>query len=149
MACFVLFYSNFCFFSGFCFFFLMFFCVKFIMPLLFLFHMKEVCTGFFNTLANKTRLAILYALKGGSKSVNEIVGLTGLEQSLVSHNLKLLRNCHFVEVQVNGKQRIYSLNKDTIMPLFELVDKHIKAHCADPNAPNCHISTGGLRASRK
>lgn len=92
-------------------------------------HMKKVCTGFFNTLANKTRLSILYALQNGEKSVNDIVDQTGHEQSLVSHNLKLLRHCNFVEMRVNGKQRMYSLNQETIAPLFVLVEKHMRGFC--------------------
>jgi DNA-binding transcriptional ArsR family regulator len=92
-------------------------------------HMKKVCTGFFNTLANKTRLSILYSLQNGEKSVNEIVELTGHEQSLISHNLKLLKQCKFIEMRVNGKQRMYSLNQDTIAPLFNLVEKHMTNFC--------------------
>jgi DNA-binding transcriptional ArsR family regulator len=91
--------------------------------------MKQVCAGFFNTLANKTRLAILYTMRDGEKSVNEIVAITKLEQSLISHNLKLLKACHIVQMEVRGKQRIYSLNKETIAPLFEIVDKHQQMFC--------------------
>ncbi len=91
--------------------------------------MKEVCTGFFTTLANRTRLAILTSLREGKKSVNEIVRVTGYEQSLISHNLKLLKDCRFVKMSVSGKQRIYSLNKETIIPLFELVEQHKKSFC--------------------
>lgn len=91
--------------------------------------MKKVCTGFFNTLANKTRLSILYSLQESDRSVNEIVEMTGYEQSLVSHNLKLLKVCNFVNMEIKGKQRIYSLNKLTIAPLFELVDKHMQTQC--------------------
>lgn len=108
--------------------------------------MKEVCSGFFNTLANRTRLSILYTLKEAPRSVNEIVDATGLEQSLVSHNLRLLRQCNFVEVSVKGKQRIYSLNKRTIVPLFELVDKHIGSFCHDQQSPHCKKACmGGAR----
>ena len=76
--------------------------------------MKQICNGFFNTLANKTRLAILYSLRDGEKSVNEIVSITKYEQSLISHNLKLLKTCKFVNMEVRGKQRIYALNEKTI-----------------------------------
>lgn len=91
--------------------------------------MKKVCAGFFNTLANKTRLKILYILREGEKSVNEIVEESGFEQSLISHNLKLLRDCSFVNVEIRGKQRIYSLNDKTIVPLFDIVDKHMREQC--------------------
>lgn len=84
---------------------------------------------FFETIANKTRMAILEALSDSSLSVSEICKKTGLEQSKVSHNLKILNDCHVIEVEQKGKQRIYSLNKDTIMPLMKLVEKHVKDHC--------------------
>jgi len=91
--------------------------------------MKPVCTGFFTAIANKTRLSLIYALRDGPKSVGQLVAVTGLEQSLISHNLRVLRDCRVVEVEVKGKQRVYSLNRETIVPLFELVDKHIKSFC--------------------
>lgn len=101
--------------------------------------MKEICTGFFNTLANKTRLSILNSLRSGDKSVNEIVSITGHEQSLISHNLRLLRDCSFVNMTVKGKQRIYSINKVTLLPLFELVDKHNYEFCNSTNT--CKFSS--------
>lgn len=104
--------------------------------------MKHVCSGFFNTLANKTRLKILYALRDGEKSVNEIVLLTGFEQSLISHNLKLLKGCNFVEMEVRGKQRIYALNKKTIVPLFDIVDKHMHDFCSGHKGSHCVICGG-------
>ena len=99
--------------------------------------MNTVCTGFFNTLANRTRLNILYALRKGEQSVNDIVKKTGYEQSLVSHNLKLLRQCEFVAMRVQGKQRIYKLNEETIEPLFKLVDKHRHSFCKDKGCEVC------------
>lgn len=101
--------------------------------------MKNICDGFFTTLANKTRINILYALREGEKSVNELVAMTGFEQSLISHNLKLLKECRFVDVEVRGKQRIYTLNKTTIIPLFDLVDEHIKGFCSKCDNENCRV----------
>jgi DNA-binding transcriptional ArsR family regulator len=110
----------------------LFFCsAKLINNQLILVHMKKVCPGFFTTLSNKTRLGILYSLRKGPQSVNNIVSQTGCEQSLVSHNLKLLRDCSFVNVEIKGKQRIYSLNQQTIEPLFDLVDKHMREFCGE------------------
>ena len=99
--------------------------------------MNMVCTGFFNTLANTTRLNILYALRKGEQSVNDIVERTGYEQSLVSHNLKLLRRCKFVTMRIKGKQRIYKVNQETIEPLFKLVDKHRHSFCGDDACEVC------------
>ena len=87
---------------------------------------------FFKTLANVNRLKIIYFLqKHGPKNVTDIVEGTKLEQTLVSHNLKRLHECHFVEVKQNGKKRVYSLNKKTIQPLLALMDRHVNTYCVN------------------
>ncbi|MBD3354741.1 metalloregulator ArsR/SmtB family transcription factor [Candidatus Woesearchaeota archaeon] len=85
---------------------------------------------FFETIANKTRLAILEALQKKPMSVTDICKSINQEQSKVSHNLKLLTECHFIDVKQKGKKRIYSLNKETIIPLMDLVKKHVEKYCS-------------------
>jgi len=70
-------------------------------------------------------------LKEGALSVNEIAEKLGEEQSKVSHNLKKLSRCNVLTVEQKGKQRIYSLNKETVLPMLELVSKHVKYHCQE------------------
>lgn len=84
---------------------------------------------FFETIGNKTRLNILELLYNKARPVNEICKLLNAEQSKISHNLKKLNDCHFLDVKRKGKKRIYSLNKETMIPLMKLVDKHVKKHC--------------------
>ncbi len=84
---------------------------------------------FFETISNKTRLSIIELLKSGPMSVTEICKALNEEQSKISHNLKKLADCHFLDVRQEGKQRIYSLNKDTIVPLMNLVTKHVEKFC--------------------
>ena len=84
---------------------------------------------FFETLANRRRLKIIEAIKGGPKTVSQIVGATGLEQSNVSHNLGRLYRCGFVTVKRDGKNKIYSLNKKTLEPLVKLIDLHVNKFC--------------------
>jgi len=84
---------------------------------------------FFETLANKRRLKIIDLLRNKPMPVSEIVKKSGLEQSNVSHNLKRLEYCGFVNAKPNGKQRIYTLNKETITPLMKLIDKHTNKFC--------------------
>lgn len=84
---------------------------------------------FFQTLANKTNHVIIDALMERPKNVSKIVEKTKLNQSLVSHALKRLMECSFVEVKKEGKQRIYSLNKETIVPILKLADKHAHRMC--------------------
>ena len=86
---------------------------------------------FFETIGNKTRLNILEVLQDESMSVTEICAVLKEEQSKISHNLKCLTDCHFVDVEQKGKKRIYSLNKDTIVPLMKLVEQHVNKYCCE------------------
>jgi DNA-binding transcriptional ArsR family regulator len=84
---------------------------------------------FFETISNDTRLAIIECLQKKEMSVNEICECLDEEQSKISHNLKKLADCNFIDVKQEGKKRIYSVNKDTIVPLMELVRKHVHHFC--------------------
>ena len=88
-------------------------------------------TTFFETIGNKTRLKILEILQVRPMSVTEICQTLAEEQSKISHNLKCLTECHFLDVKQQGKKRIYSLNKDTILPVMKLVDKHVQKYCCN------------------
>jgi ArsR family transcriptional regulator, cadmium/lead-responsive transcriptional repressor len=83
---------------------------------------------FFKSLCNETRSSIILALKDKPLSVNQIIEETGMEQSRISHNLPCLVKTGFITVEQVGKQRIYSLNKDTIVPILNAVEKHMKKY---------------------
>lgn len=84
---------------------------------------------FFAILGNKQRVRILqYLNMEGPKRVSDISNKLKIEQSAVSHNLKQLRLCHFVQVERQGKERIYAINGRTIRPLFNLIKRHIKTY---------------------
>ncbi|MBW2992153.1 metalloregulator ArsR/SmtB family transcription factor [Candidatus Woesearchaeota archaeon] len=84
---------------------------------------------FFETIGARTRLRILELLMARPLSVTEICEALKEEQSKISHNLRKLADCHFLDVEQKGKQRIYSLNKETILPLMQLVGKHVASYC--------------------
>jgi ArsR family transcriptional regulator, cadmium/lead-responsive transcriptional repressor len=84
---------------------------------------------FFSSLANKNRLKIINCLRKDKKCVSEICQVTGFEQTMVSHNLKRLERCGMVFVEQKGKHRYYSVNKETIKPLVEMIDAHMKKYC--------------------
>jgi len=84
---------------------------------------------FFETLATKLRVDILAALRDKPKTVTEICEIVKQDQSKVSHNLKRLRDCKFITAKRKGKNVIYSLNEETIVPLLKLVEKHVKKCC--------------------
>lgn len=90
---------------------------------------NKICYGFFSTLANPTRLAILELLNNGPMNVTSLATELSQEQSMVSHNLKLLEHCHFIISERRGKEKFVSLNNGLIDPLFNLVEVHANANC--------------------
>ena len=84
---------------------------------------------FFGTLTSRDRLRIINLLRKNPKTVSEIQNELKIEQTILSHNLKRLRHCGFVDVEQKGKYRTYTLNRKTIMPLMNLIDKHMKKYC--------------------
>ena len=92
-------------------------------------HDLKTYKFFFGALANPNRLAIINVLREGKKNVGEICAATGFEQTMVSHNLKTLEHHGMVFMEKNGKYRVYSVNRKTIKPLLEFIDKHIEEYC--------------------
>tara|TARA_Y100000310_G_scaffold130175_1_gene129373 strand:- start:14396 stop:14629 length:234 start_codon:yes stop_codon:yes gene_type:complete len=69
------------------------------------------------------------ALRYRPLNVSTIARKTKEEQSAVSHNLRKLTDCHVLDVKKVGKERIYSLNKDTVIPILKLVERHVTKQC--------------------
>src|SRR3990170_2632617 len=96
--------------------------------------LAKTCYRFFSTLSNPTRLAILESLREGPKNVMQISSHLGQEQSMISHNLKPLVQCRFVFVERKWKERLYSLNRETMEPLFKLFNFHAQKFCPTKGA---------------
>ena len=109
--------------------------------------LSERCYMFFKVLANPTRLGIMEALLKDSKSVNEIAKTMKQEQSMISHNLEPLEKCGLIFSERSEKQRLYSLNKETAVPLFELFDYHSKKYC--PANGSCRTEEGVRQMKKK
>lgn len=91
-----------------------------------LYHLYDI---FLSTLSNRNRIKIINLLRKRRKNVSQISRELGMNQTTVSHNLSRLLKCGFVVSKPNGKERYYSLNKETIVPLIGLVNKHVKNYC--------------------
>ncbi len=85
----------------------------------------------FQAFSNEFRLGILNLLRGGPRNVGEISDALGLEQTVVSHNLKCLVFCGLVTGTRIGKNRVYALNEDTVEPIVRLGDRHISDYAAN------------------
>ena len=91
----------------------------------------EICYGFFSTLANPTRLAIIENLYEKPMSVTELVEALGQEQSMISHNLRPLTRCKFVTRKRQGKNNVYYLNHETMDPILSVVENHAEKYCGN------------------
>ena len=98
--------------------------------------LSTLCNCFFATLSNPTRLGIIEALQEQPKHVNQIAAELNQEQSMISHNLRQLVQCHLVNVRRKGRQRIYTLNHVTVDPLIKIIDDHLHEFCQDSEACN-------------
>jgi len=96
--------------------------------------LTKTCFRFFSTLSNPTRLAILEHLRKGPKNVKQISESLGQEQSMISHNLKPLVECRFVFVERKWKERLYSLNRETMEPIFKTFNFHAQKYCPTKGA---------------
>ena len=84
---------------------------------------------FFSALANRTRLAVIDVLKDGPKSISEISAALEQGQDIVSANLKQLEKCMLVISETSGNEKLYSLNKEIVEPLSEVLEFHTAKHC--------------------
>ena len=84
---------------------------------------------FFGNLVNSLKIDIITELKKKPLSVLELAKKINAEQSKLSHALASLRHCSIVLVKQQGKKRIYYLNKETILPILKIIDKHESKFC--------------------
>lgn len=78
----------------------------------------------FNAVAEPRRREILDLLAGGERPVNDLVGLLGVAQPIVSKHLRVLREVGLVEVRDQGRQRMYRLNGGPLKPIHEWVKNY-------------------------
>ena len=70
------------------------------------------CASRLKVLADETRLATLELLMDGPQHVGELNEKLDVEQSLLSHHLRIWRDAGLVESQRDGKQMLYRLAKE-------------------------------------
>lgn len=70
-------------------------------------------------LATPSRLLILTELRQGPLPVTELAGTIGMEQSAVSHQLRLLRNLGLVTGIRSGRSIVYSLYDNHVAQLLD------------------------------
>lgn len=92
-------------------------------------------------LSTPSRLRILVCLRNGPRTVSEIVEAVGMEQSAVSHQLRVLRDHSVVMVRRIGRTRQYTLANEYV---DSLIDGAL-AHVQSLERPASHAATRRLR----
>ena len=73
-------------------------------------------------LADPTRRALFDRLRAGPCSVNELVVTVKLTQPAVSQHLRVLKEARLVRVRPQGRQRIYSVDREGLAELRAYVE---------------------------
>jgi DNA-binding transcriptional ArsR family regulator len=69
-------------------------------------------------LSAPSRVQIVACLLDGPLHVGEITELLGMEQSAVSHQLRVLREAGLVTAERHGKRRVYAIPSDAVRELL-------------------------------
>ena len=80
----------------------------------------------FKLLSDKTRLKILLSLEQGERNVTSIAESVHMEQSAVSHQLKMLKDNRMVRSRKEGKTVFYQLDDDHVFDILEQTLEHIR-----------------------
>lgn len=83
----------------------------------------EIQAEFCRAMGNATRLQILHILREGPLTVSEIMDRLGLNQSMVSRQLAVLRSVGVVSGERRGNEMRYKITHETIGEVCDLVRK--------------------------
>ena len=95
--------------------------------------MKTICdentlydvAELFKNFSDSTRIRILYLLIDKERSVSEIAELLNMNQSAISHQLRLLKNSKLVRNRREGKTIYYSLADDHVLNIISQGIEHV------------------------
>ena len=79
----------------------------------------------FKVFGDSTRLRIMYTISDNEMSVLNIAASLNMEQSTISHQLRVLRQNKLVRVRRDGKQIYYSLDDDHVKKIIEMGLDHV------------------------
>ena len=79
----------------------------------------------FKSMGDKTRLKILYALSKQELCVCDLAAVVEMSISLVSHQLRLLRDKKLVRYRKEGKSVYYSLDDEHVVQLIKMAYDHV------------------------
>lgn len=79
----------------------------------------------FKIFSDSTRIRILYSLYDSEKNVTQISNILNMNQSAISHQLRILKSNKLVKSKRKGKTILYSLDDDHIYNIINQGIEHI------------------------
>lgn len=79
----------------------------------------------FKIFGDSTRIKILYELSKGERNVSDIALALNMNQSAISHQLRVLKNSKLVKNRREGKAIYYSLADDHVETIINQGMEHI------------------------
>ncbi len=76
-------------------------------------------TNFFKIFGDQSRLKLINALLLSEMCVCDLAAISGLDQSSVSHQLRILRQANVAKYRKSGKIAYYSLSDDHVREILE------------------------------
>ncbi|MBO8092691.1 MAG: winged helix-turn-helix transcriptional regulator [Prosthecochloris sp.] len=86
----------------------------------------ELLSGLFKVLGDRTRMMILSALHQSELCVCDLTSILSMNQSAVSHQLRVLRAAKIVKSRKDGKNVYYSLDDEHISMLMDTGLEHVR-----------------------
>jgi DNA-binding transcriptional ArsR family regulator len=90
-------------------------------------ELTELVAERFKALSDPGRIRLLNVLRDGERSVNELVGETGLTQANVSKHLARLRDLGFVTRSRDGLHSFYRIADRDVFKLCDIMCGRIEA----------------------
>ena len=81
---------------------------------------------FFKVLGDTTRVKILFELSKESLWVSELAKRVNMNQSAVSHQLRILKQARLVRARRRGREIYYSLDDEHVEELFKKAMEHLE-----------------------
>ena len=80
----------------------------------------------FRVFGDSTRIKILCALSVSDLCVADIATLLSMNQSAISHQLRVLKQARLVRVTREGRSSIYGLDDDHVRTIFDQGFRHVR-----------------------
>ena len=90
------------------------------------FSKASAVADLFKMFGDATRVRLLWSLTKGEMCVCDLAELLEMEQSAVSHQLRLLRDAHLVKTRRDGRTVVYALDDEHIGKILQTGLAHVE-----------------------